>query len=348
MNNTVRFSAVNTKIRLIQSRFLSDEDFRNLLHKKNVVEVAAYLKHETHYRIILGDINENEIHRRQLEVLIRKDHAEEIRKISHYFYDGYRKFFRYVFIKREIEDLKEILRGIENGRNFELDKGYFAHVGRFSKVNMDDLLSSRNINDFIKNMKGTIYYKYLASLEDKVDEKSLFLGEMVLDLAYFDIFYKYSSEISNNDRKTIDRLQGINADLLNIEWIYRGLMFYDLQPELLFNYTIPHGYELSIGDIKELCYSKNIEEFQDRVSRTKYSFLFDNASSRDIFMERRALRYQYFMVRSLESRHRMDISEALAFDILLEYEIRDIVSVIECIRYDIPEDEAVKFLIRKL
>lgn len=348
MNNTVRYASVNTKIRSIESKFLKDEDFLNLLHKKNIPEVALYLKRETHYGNILHDINENDIHRRQLETLIRKDHAEEIKRISHYFYDSYRKFFRYVFIKREVEELKDILRGIENGRNEELNRESFAHIGRFSKVNVDVLLSSISVSDFIKNLKGTIYYRYLQALEDKKDEKNLFLGEMILDLAYFNIFYKLMDEINNRDRKVVDKLQGTNVDLLNIEWIYRGLMYYNLHPEVLFNYTIPHGYELSISDIKELCYIRDMGEFQNRILKSKYNFLFDNENTKDIFMERRSLRYQYFMIKRLRSRHEMNISEALAFDVLLEYEIRDIVTVIECIRYGIPDDEARKFLIRKL
>lgn len=340
------FTAVNTKIRVLEDRFLTEKDYENLLHMKNVQEIASYLKRETHYRHILGDINENDIHRRQLEVLIRRDHVKQIEKLSHYFYDGYRKFFRYVFIKREIENLKEILRGIENGRNFERNEESFPHIGRFSNVNMEALLSSKSTGDFIKSLRGTIYYKYLEPLEES--KGGIFMGEMALDLAYFDMFYGNLIEIDKRDRVIVDRLQGTNVDLLNIQWVYRGLKYYNLSREILYNYTIPHGFELSRSDIKDLCYSKDSDELKERILKTRYNFLFDNEATRDIFMERRILRYQYFNIRKIRSRHRMDISEALAFDVLLEYEIRDIVTVIECIRYDMPSDEAVKYLIRKL
>jgi V/A-type H+-transporting ATPase subunit C len=125
-------------------------------------------------------------------------------------------------------------------------------------------------------------------------------------------------------------------------------MHYNLQPEVLFNYTIPHGYEFSLKDIKELCYVNDHDEFERRILKSRYSFLFDNEKTKDIFMERRSLRYQFFQIKNLRHKHEMNISEAIAFDVLLEYEIRDIVTVIECIRYGIPEDEAKRFLIRKL
>jgi len=343
-----RFAAVNTKIRALESRFLSNEDFKNLLHRKSIADIAAYLKKETHYQKVLGDINENQIQRGHLEALIRKDHAREIGEISHYLYDGYRKFFTYVFVKREIEDLKKMLRSIKNGKIGMLSKDLFPHLCRLNKVNVDTLLRSKNIDEFIKSLRGTVYYKYLQPLEEGSGDKSIFMGEMLLDLAYFDIFYKNLHEIEKKDRKIVDKIQGTNVDLLNIQWIYRGLKYYNLPREILFNYTIPHGTELSIRDIKELCYTKSIDEFQQRILNTRYNFLFDNESIKDIFMERRMLRYQYYNTNRLKKQYKMDITGIIAFDILLEYEIRDLITVIESIRYNMPFDEAKKFLIRKL
>lgn len=348
VNSFKRYAAVNTKIRGLEREFLSDEDFQNLLHKRSVIEVASYLKRETHYRHILEGVNENDIHRSQLETLIRKDHAAQIGEIAHYFIDGYRKFFRYVFIKREIEELKTILRNIKAGKTGELNKESFVHIGCFDRLNLDSLLSSKSVGDFIKNLRGSIYYKFLQPLSESGDRGSLFMSEMSLDLAYFDIFYRNVNELSAQDRKIVDELQGNRVDLLNIQWIYRGIKFYDISREVLFNYTIPYGNIFTRKDVKELCYLKDIDDFQDRILNTRYKFLFDHERTKDIYMERRGLRYQYFNVRRLRSRHQMDISEAIAFDILLEYEIRDIVTVIEGIRYDMPPDEAKKYLIRTL
>jgi V/A-type H+-transporting ATPase subunit C len=347
MNNAARYSAVNTKIRAIGSRFLNNEDFENLLHKKSVAEVAAYLKRETHYRDVLGGIDENDIHRDELEILIKKDHARQIEKLEHYFYSGYREFYRYVLIKREVDELKTVLRSISNKKNNNLDRDSFALIGRLDGVKIDDLLSSGSTAEFIRNLRGTIYYKYLEPLAEN-DRDNLFMDVMTLDLAYFDIFYKNIGELSSRDRPIVDYLQGTNVDLLNIQWIYRGIKFYNLSREVLFNYTIPHGWVFKRNGIKELCYSQDLDEFQKRILNTRYKFLFDNENNKDIFMERRILRYQYFNIKRIRNRYEMNISQAIAFDVLLEYEIRDLATVIESIRYDMPFEEAKKFLIRKL
>ncbi|KPU43782.1 V-type ATP synthase subunit C [Oxobacter pfennigii] len=348
MNKFIHYEAVNTKIRALESRFLKEEDFNNLLNKKGINEIAAYLKNETHYKSVLHDIDENKIHRGELEILIRKDHVKQIGKLIFYFNNNYKKFFRYVFLKREIEDLKKVLRSIKNGKISSLNRESFAHLGQFSGIRVDSLLSSKTIDDFILSLKGTEYYSYLLPLEEEKGEKNIFLGEMVLDLAYFDIFYKTLESLNKNDKKIIDELQGTSVDLLNIQWIYRGINYYNMPRELLFNYTIPHGHILSVRDIKELCYCTGLKEFEDKILNTKYNFLFDNENTKNMFMERRSLRYQYYIVKKLKKRHRMDILEAIAFDVLLEFEIRDIITVIESIRYDMPLDEAKKFLVRKL
>lgn len=348
MNSFTRYAAVNTKIRAMEAGFLNSKDFFNLLSKKNVAEVASYLKSETHYRNVLNDVDVSSIHRRQLEVLIKKDHAEQIGRLIHYFYDGYREFFKYIFYKREVNELKAILRGITNEGGEHLSRENFVLATLKGKVNTDRLIASKSISEFISNLRGTVYYKYLKYILEGNHEGELFLGEMAIDLAYFDIFYDLLEEIKGTDRKIVNMIQGINADLLNIQWIYRGLKYYSMPREILFNYTIPYGLEFNKKEILNLCYSKDNDELQKKVLKTRYKFLFDNENTKDIFMERRTLRYQYFNIREIERKREMNISGIIAFDVLLDYEIRDLVTVIESIRYEIPAEEAKKYLIRKL
>ena len=171
---------------------------------------------------------------------------------------------------------------------------------------------------------------------------------MSLDLAYFDLFYDTLQGIENQDKKIVEKLQGINADLLNIMILYRGIKYYEIPREILFNYTIPHGCEFDKKNILNLCYCDSIDDFQQKILDTRYKFIFENENNKDIFMERRCLRFQYFNIKDIERKRQMDISGVLSFDLLLEYEIRDIVTVIESIRYDMPAEEASKYLIRKI
>ncbi len=340
-----RFTTVNTKIRVLESRLLTDQDFDSLINMNSVTEVAAYLKYNTHYDNILNHIDEKEIHRGQLEGYIKKDRAEEIRKITYYFKDGYKKFFQFVFMKLEIEDLKKILRIIKTGNISDPDKESLINIGLYCKVDKEVLLNVKTVSEFIKVLRYTLYYKYLKPFEADMDNKTSFMGEMVLDLAYFEIFFHAFQKLDLHDKRLMYRLQGNITDLLNVQWIYRGLKYYSFSRELLFNYTIPRGYRLNIKEIRKLCYCENIYVFKDELSKYKYDFLFEEE---DIYMERRYLRYIYKKVKRLKSVHGMDISEAIAFDMLLDFEIRDIITVIEGIRYGLSPEQTKRFLIREL
>lgn len=351
MDNVKRYAAINTKIRVLEGKLLSNEDYMNLLSKKSLPEVAAYLREKTRYSEVLEGALGTEVHRGSLEILIKQSHKKSLEKLVHYLQDEYREFYRSLFVRYEIEDLKTVLRGIKTGRNDISLMDSLTHIDLFSSLGTGSggfMQQPKSLRDFINIMKGSIYYDYLYPYIKNEEEPTLFSIEMALDLMYFDIFYKSTKLLDSHDRKVVEDIQGINVDLMNLQWIYRGLKFYSLPPEVLFNYTINYGSEFNRKDIKNLCYSKSLDEFQKKTMSTRYSFLFDNENTKDIFMERRILRYQYFAALSMRKKRALDISQVIAYILLLEMEIRDLVSVIENIRYRTPVEEAEKFLIRKL
>ncbi len=172
--------------------------------------------------------------------------------------------------------------------------------------------------------------------------------EMVLDRLYFTSLYNQIGKLDKHDECVQKELLGKNIDLLNLEWIYRGLKFYKLSPEELINYTLIGGYMLKYNDIKNLCYSKDEKELIDRMINSSYGFLFDNKDTLDLFMERRIERYLYFQFLSYYRKGRMDITQSIAYMHILEYEMRDIISIIEAIRYNLDKNQAKRYLVRRI
>jgi V/A-type H+-transporting ATPase subunit C len=171
---------------------------------------------------------------------------------------------------------------------------------------------------------------------------------MVLDTSYYEILQKQWEHLDKEDIKLLEKAQGIMADLLNLQWIYRGIKFYKLRSEELLNYTIHLGHRLDDELIKRLCYSNNLDEFFELASKTRYSFLFKNDETTDIFMERRLERHMYYELKSVFRNNPMSIITTFAYINFIEMEVRDLVSVIELIRYEMPEADADKYLIRTL
>jgi V/A-type H+/Na+-transporting ATPase subunit C len=256
MSSIRRFAAINTKVRVLKGQMLTQDDFKNLLSKKSVDEVVTYLKEHTHYNKILADKDVAEIHRRDLEMLLKKYVIIQYEKLIHYFTEEYRKLFRIMFIRYEIEDIKLYLRAVARNESLDAVRKLVVYSGIYSTVNHEVLVHSKTIEDFVNNLKETIYYDVLKPFTNESGIKLLFYVEMSLDKLYFKMLYNQSEKLDRKDEEAFKILLGKNIDLFNLEWIYRGLKFFKLSPEELINYTIMNGYSLKYNTIKELCYSK--------------------------------------------------------------------------------------------
>jgi V/A-type H+-transporting ATPase subunit C len=314
---------------------------------ESVPEVARYLKERSAYSEVLSAADMGNIHRGMLEDLVKQNMVKSIDRIIHYFTGDYRNFIKTLYAKYEIEELKGIARAVYNGQE-AAEYRSSAFLGKYSRINNDKIAGARYIRDVIYALEGSEFYKYLIPLVDGNFSENLFRFEMVLDMSYYTILQKEWSKLSKRDIGILQHAQGIIADLLNIQWIYRGKKFYRLSPEELLNYTINIGYRLDFNLLKTLCYTQGLEEFFRLVKNTRYGFMFKEDETTDIYMERRMERHVYFELKALTRSYDLSIITAFAFIIFLEYEVKDIISIVEAIRYKVPAEQAHKHVIRKL
>lgn len=348
MESIKRFAAINTKVRTLEGRLLTKNDYRKLISMRSVKNIARYLKDNTSYKDIMEDVDVTSLKADELELLLKKYIVSQYEKLIHYFTDEYRKLFKTLFIRYEIEDLKLFLRASTREENLENVRELIVYSGIYSNVDYNALSSSKDLEELIDNLKGTIYHDALKAYTKETLEKKLFYMEMSLDRLYFKLLSDQTEKLDRKDRDIFRELLGKNIDLLNLQWIYRGLRFYGLSPEELINYTLHNGYYLNFKRIKELCYTKNEKELIEKMLDSKYGFLFDNKDTLEIYMERRIERYLYFLLLDYKKREKMNIIESVVYMHLLEYEMRDIISIVEAVRYGMDEESSKKFLVRRL
>ncbi len=347
MDNVTRFAAVNAKIKAMEGSFLKDEDYKNLLEMESVIDIARYMKEKTAYSETLASVQVENIHRGMLENLIRQNMVRNIDKIIHYFTGDYRDFIKTLYAKYEIEELKVIARAVYNGKGAEEFRSS-AFVGKYSGIDQNRIFEAKSIGDIIYALKGSDFYKYLEPLVDGNYTENPFRFEMVMDMAYYSILQKQWNTLSPRDKKILEHAQGIIADKLNLQWIYRGIKFYRLSPEELLNYTIGISYRINFKQLKELCYSQDLEEFFRIARSTKYGFLFKEDETTDIYMERRLERHTFFALKTLIKENNLSIISAFSFIIFLELEVKDIISIVEAVRYKVPAEQAHKYIVRNL
>lgn len=346
MGNVRRFSAINTKIRVMRSRFLQDSDYITLMDKDKISDQVQYLRDHTAYGEVLAELSNIE-DIQQVEIQLERFLIIQFKKILKYFTDDYENFYKAYMFRFETEDLKLYLRALARGE--DLTKYEKASIIRdeYYSFSYENVKSAKSLDDFIDRLKGTKFYNVLNPYRHEDYSKLLFYMEMNLDRLYFNSLFESAQLLGNTDRNIYTDFLGENIDLLNIEWIYRGLKFYNLMPEELINYTLPNGKLFGFDELKELCYS-NVEGLIKAISKTPYKEMVNEEKDIDLFMEIRLQRHLFNTFKDTFKKSKLDLSISNAYLHLLEFEIRDIVSILEAKKYGLSYFETKEYLVRTI
>jgi len=140
----------------------------------------------------------------------------------------------------------------------------------------------------------------------------------------------------------VQNILGLEADLLNLGWIYRGKTFYNIPAQELYNYTIYSGYKLSKEATRKLCYVNNVTEFHDLIDKTPYSSIYEKDNYN--LIEKREREYQKSYYKKFLRENKTNISMVLSYLIVYRIEISDIISIIEQKRYSITINEGINYV----
>ena len=348
MDKIAIYAAVNTKIRAMEGKFLTEGDYESLLEKKSVPEIAFYLRDSTFYGQFLKDLPADKLSRRYIEDILKRNMIINMDKLLHYFRYDYKKFISSFYLKYEIEDLKVLAREIFNNEKFDITGRPLSFLGKYSKIEPEKFLKAKTVEELIYATEGSDFFDILKPLL-RTKTENLFRFEMLLDAGYFRILENKMKNVSKEDSTILKKWEGMVADLYNIQWIYRGKKFYNISPEELLNYTINFGDKLNFTKRRSMCYTKTLDELYVMAQDAGYGFLFKKEEmSRDIYMERRINRYIYYKLKKLTREYSMSIMQTINYIYSFEFEIRDIISIMESIRYSMQPDQINKFLIKAI
>ena len=87
-------------------------------------------------------------------------------------------------MKYEIATLKASMRNIMDSRNSTIPVLVDKHFKRHSKLDIDNLINSSNMEEFVNNLSGSVYEKTIRKVYE-LDIPTLFDYEMSLDLFFF-------------------------------------------------------------------------------------------------------------------------------------------------------------------
>jgi V/A-type H+-transporting ATPase subunit C len=342
MGSVVKFSAVNSKVKALMGKMLSQEQYLKLLMCKDFKSTIKVLKDETNYGELLQGYNLENIHRGNLEVILHRHYVSIYSKFINYFNGEYRRLIKTLFLRWEIEDLKVIIRGKYLGRSYDQIESKLISRCALNTINYDYLLALKSLDEVVDGLKGSIYHKNLKNLAKSASDEGLFKIETELDFVYFSAVRRELKHLDKENKEVLCSIIGMEADLLNLGWIYRGKAFYKVPPDELFNYLIYNSHKLSKEMLRKLCYTSNMEEFRSLIEQTPYASIYEKDDSNLIEKREREFQKKYF--KKILRENKTNIGMVMSYFIYYKIEMKDIISIIEEKRYNMDMSEGINYI----
>ncbi len=339
IDSLIKYSAIAAKIKSMVGKMLSAPDYEELMRKRSVGEVAAYLKGRAEYHDILRDVNETAIHRDELELFLRTSLIADFAKLYRFAHADVRQFLKLFFVNFEINVLKQMVRSVNTGQAFS--SRLSAFLQQHVSFDVQALSRADSIPALVDALQHSRYGMALGNLVKSRETVTIFDFEMTLDILNYKLLADgIQKQLKGTEQKHMLTLVGSEADMMNLMWIYRCKVNLKLPPELVYSYIIPIYYHIRQGDILKMANAQSPDELFGLLRQTRYAALFAGGD-----FETQYLQYFQTLCTRMLRGNPYSIAGIQCYMWLKEIEFRNIISIIESIRYGLEPDEIKSYLI---
>ncbi|OQB13894.1 MAG: V-type ATP synthase subunit C [Firmicutes bacterium ADurb.Bin193] len=344
LSEIFKYSGSHAKVRAMSGKLLTAADYKSLLAKNSVSDVAAYLKNNTHYGEELKDVAENSIHRGELEEILSKSQEKQLVKLIKYEKGSSKKFLRVFILKYETELLKDMFRMLERGVLITHSDKVNEYYARHMTIDVQRLVRSQSKAQFIENLKGSDFYPIISPLVDNNERFNIFSIEMTLDLYYYNTVWKmYEKHLCKKDREVVLESFGTELDILNIMWIMRCKKYFNVPREIIYSFLLPGRHKITREQLVSLVEAKTLDELYALIQKTPYNAIFEDDG---LFPEQHYYKYISELQRKLSRLSPFSIMSVISYIQKKETEVANLIKIIEGIRYKLDMNGIERYLIR--
>ncbi len=338
-------NAILAKAHAMYGKRLRPENYRDLLNRHSVSEVAAYLKSETVYAKTLAGIQENLIHRGQLENLIRRDTLMKFVRLAQYETERGKGFYHYYIVNLESEQILACLRLMNSGQIESYIETLPGYLMQYLSFDVIKLAHARSFDDVLDTLAKTEYYDVLLPCRPAPGARpDLFRCEFALRQHFYDrTFALIDKKYFGKQRAQLRSIFTMQIELGNIASVYRLKRFFHSEPELIEQRILKTHDPAIDRRMQKLVEMRSVEEMLAFLNRTRRHSFYDAVGFS--FIEHANQRMRYAHNRRLLAYSPYPSVVFASYLVLSQIEIDNIVSIIEGIRYKIPESDIAPLLV---
>jgi V/A-type H+-transporting ATPase subunit C len=338
-------NSILAKSRSKYGRRLTRADFRLLCSLNTVSEIAAKLKTGTHYAGCLSNVSETDIHREYLEHKLRAKIYDDFASLCRFEKNVGESLFKIILRARETSEILHAIRHLMSNSLPTFHPDIPDFFLKSSKVNFEKIVTCKTYAEICELLKQTPYYKTLAAYvspnEQKLDYTSI---ELALDALFFElVFAIIKKDFKGSEKVALQNFFLVKAELQNVSIIYRTKKYYDISKSLLISKLLPYKRFISKANLQKMLDCESADEICEILSHTPYAKKLSNDSPDFIGDFTARTFYEY-------ARHNIRFSPLpskvlLCCVTLFEYEVQDLITVVEGVRYGLQPSEIEKLLV---
>ncbi|MDL2325214.1 V-type ATPase subunit [Ruminococcaceae bacterium OttesenSCG-928-A16] len=339
-------NAILPKARGMYAKRLQPAQYEELMRRRTVPEVAAFLKKHPYYKDSFATLSPTDPHREQIEELLNSDIFYKYETLARYDYTP-ESFTDYFIIECEVHEILRVLRMLSAG----VAGRYLKHLPPFlaGKIQFDlfALAEARSFNSVLEVLRRTPYYRvlYPRFLQDPFLKDYPATESAVIAYYYSAVFALAKKHLTGQEAKQVTNLFSQEAENYNINVILRAKTYFgkvytaaQIRPMLL-----PYTYRISKQKLNELLEQTGTDGilalFREGMHNKNWAP--GSMDEYDVISGRRLYHHAERLLHLTTS----PSAAVAAFIFLVKMERDNVINVVEGVRYGLPP-EKIRVLLR--
>jgi V/A-type H+/Na+-transporting ATPase subunit C len=355
MGGVADYAAISARVRAKYAELLTPQDMVRLSESPDFISLFSTLR-GTAYGPYLEGLKDKDINPRRVIIQVKRKLADAYYSVIQMAPVQTRPLVKQLYRYYEIGNLKAILRSIVSVFTGTTEIGLWERVrdvlfplGSNTVLPAQEMVESGSVATAVDLLHGTPYEETLSfAMKRYSAEQNLFPIEVALDLSFWRRLWSEAQRLTGQDREHSVRIIGSLLDMNNLMWAIRYRVYHKLSEEEIINYTLPFGYRVKDSDIRAIAAGADIASVINRIfpGIPDVNALLENPQAGlpklEVLLKREIMK-QCLAAFVGSPFH---IGLPLAFLILHDFEIQDLIVLIEAKSSGLPEDEYRQFLLK--
>ncbi|HUE99981.1 MAG TPA: V-type ATPase subunit [Anaerolineales bacterium] len=350
------YAAISARVRAMYADLLTPQDMVRFNDSPDFPTFFSALK-TTAYGPYLEGLKDKDITPRRVISQVKRKLADSYYSVIQMAPENTRPLVKQLYRYYEIGNLKAVLRTLVTVSSWNTDetalwdrvRDVLFPMGAASVLPAQAMVESGSVTTAVDLLRGTPYEETMSfAMKRYSAEQNLFPLEVALDLSYWRRLWAEAKKLSGQDREQATKIIGSLLDMNNLMWAIRYKVYHNLAEEEIINYTLPFGYRVQDTDIRAIAAGADVASVINRIypGIPDVNALLENPQNGlpklEVLLKRQLIK----QCLAAFVGNPFHIGIPLAFLILSDIEVQDLIILVEAKSSNMPEDEYRPFLLR--